>query len=83
MTIALRTIDLHRHPTPTADNEYDDEFPREPAAQLEYQEELDHEHPVSASSSLKRFGAWNLYLSHALSTWNARTYEFSAVSIFF
>lgn len=23
--------------------------------------------------------AWNLYVSHALSTWNARTYEFAAV----
>ena len=23
--------------------------------------------------------AWNLYVSHALSTWNVRTYEFAAV----
>ncbi len=24
--------------------------------------------------------AWNLYTTHMLSTWNARTYEFAAVS---
>ena len=24
---------------------------------------------------------WKLYLSHTLSTWNARTYEFAAVSL--
>ena len=27
--------------------------------------------------------AWNLYTSHTLSTWNARTYEFAAVSTTF
>lgn len=85
MTIELSTINL-QHPTPTRDDGYD-EFPK-PAAQLEDQDELDHL-PVSersrssSSSSLTKFGAWNLYLSHALSTWNGRTYEFGAVSDFF
>lgn len=37
----------------------------------------------SSSSSLTTFGAWNLYLSHALSTWNGRTYEFGAVSYYY
>lgn len=31
------------------------------------------------SSGLTRSQAWNLYVSHALSTWNARGYEFAAV----
>ncbi|KXJ91986.1 hypothetical protein Micbo1qcDRAFT_58857 [Microdochium bolleyi] len=31
------------------------------------------------SGGLTRRQAWNLYLSHALSTWNARGYEFGAV----
>lgn len=35
----------------------------------------------SMSSSLTRHGAWNLYISHALSTWNVRTYEFAAVGL--
>ena len=29
---------------------------------------------------LTKVQAWNLYMSHTLSTWNARTYEFAAVS---
>ena len=29
--------------------------------------------------SLSRSRAWSLYLSHALSTWNARAFEFAAV----
>jgi iron-regulated transporter 1 len=33
------------------------------------------------SESLSRSQAWNLYTSHLLSTWNARTYEFAAVSL--
>lgn len=33
------------------------------------------------STSLTRLGAWNLYISHALSTWNVRTYEFAAVRL--
>jgi len=36
---------------------------------------------VSQMSGLSRLQAWNLYLSHALSTWNARGYEFAAVSL--
>lgn len=70
MTIELTTINLQHHPTT---DEYD-EFPK--PAQLDG--ELDHN-----SSSLTKLGAWNLYLSHALSTWNGRTYEFGAVSNFF
>lgn len=72
MTIELTTITLH-HPTT---DEYDEFLKPD---QLE--EDLDHL-PVSISS-LTTFGAWNLYLSHALSTWNGRTYEFGAVSYFF
>ncbi|KAH7026507.1 uncharacterized protein B0I36DRAFT_366064 [Microdochium trichocladiopsis] len=34
---------------------------------------------VDRTSGLTRPQAWNLYLSHALSTWNARGYEFAAV----
>lgn len=34
----------------------------------------------SMGYSLSRSQAWNLYTSHMLSTWNARTYEFAAVS---
>ncbi|KAI1767673.1 Ferroporti-1 [Hypoxylon sp. FL1150] len=30
-------------------------------------------------NSLTRSQAWNLYISHALSTWNARGYEFAAI----
>lgn len=36
---------------------------------------------VAQTSGLSRSQAWNLYLSHALSTWNARGYEFAAVSL--
>ena len=32
------------------------------------------------ASSLNMASLWDLYLSHTLSTWNARTYEFSVVS---
>lgn len=32
-----------------------------------------------AQSELTPSQAWNLYVSHALSTWNARGYEFAAV----
>lgn len=35
----------------------------------------------STPTSLTELGAWNLYISHALSTWNVRTYEFAAVGI--
>lgn len=35
----------------------------------------------SVSTSLTGYGAWNLYISHALSTWNVRTYEFAAVGL--
>lgn len=72
MTIELTTINLH-HPTT---DEYD-EFSK--PDQLE--EDLDR-FPISVSGSLTTFGAWNLYLSHALSTWNGRTYEFGAVSYY-
>lgn len=34
---------------------------------------------VSGSHGLSKSQAWNLYASHFLSTWNARTYEFAAV----
>ena len=34
----------------------------------------------SEPTSLIRLQAWNLYTSHLLSTWNARAYEFAAVS---
>lgn len=67
--IELTTINLH-----ALTGEYD-QFPK--PAQLD---DLDHHLPIS---SLTAFGAWNLYLSHALSTWNGRTYEFGAVSFFF
>lgn len=30
-------------------------------------------------AELSRSQAWNLYVSHAFSTWNARGYEFAAV----
>lgn len=74
MTIELTTINLHHHPTTDEyDDGDDDEFLR--PAQLE--EDLNH---LPLNSSLTTFGAWNLYLSHALSTWNGRTYEFGAVS---
>lgn len=45
---------------------------------VEHVETLDKD---SFTSSLTRLGAWNLYISHALSTWNIRTYEFAAVSL--
>ena len=32
--------------------------------------------------ALRRCHIWNLYFSHALSTWNARIYEFAAVGRF-
>lgn len=32
-------------------------------------------------NSLSRSQAWNLYVSHAFSTWNARGYEFAAVCV--
>lgn len=68
MTIELTTINLH-HPTTDEHDDDDDDFLK--PAHLE--EDLDR-------FSLTTFGAWNLYLSHALSTWNGRTYEFGAVS---
>lgn len=37
--------------------------------------ECEYEYEGMSSSQ-----AWNLYTSHFLSTWNARTYEFAAVS---
>lgn len=37
------------------------------------------EHIIPAD--LSRLQAWNLYVSHAFSTWNARGYEFAAVWI--
>ena len=37
---------------------------------------------LSETGSMTRSQAWNLYTSHFLSTWNIRTYEYSAVSIF-
>ncbi|KAI9730582.1 MAG: hypothetical protein M1834_005823 [Cirrosporium novae-zelandiae] len=36
-------------------------------------------HNEADTSSLSRGQAWNLYTSHFLSTWNARTYEFAAI----
>jgi hypothetical protein len=33
----------------------------------------------TASGSMTRAQVWNLYTTHILSTWNARTYEFAAV----
>lgn len=30
--------------------------------------------------SMTKTQAWNLYTTHMLTTWNARTYEFAAVS---
>lgn len=40
---------------------------------------LDDESLATAASSMTRSQAISLYTSHLLSTWNARTYEFSAV----
>lgn len=37
----------------------------------------DNENTVSGS--MTRAQVWNLYTTHILSTWNARTYEFAAV----
>ncbi|KAK7757786.1 hypothetical protein SLS62_000164 [Diatrype stigma] len=37
------------------------------------------EQDIQPSSGLTRSQAWNLYVSHALSTWNARGYEFAAI----
>lgn len=34
-------------------------------------------------TKLTRPQAWNLYISHAFSTWNARGYEFAVVSVEF
>ncbi|KAJ8111591.1 hypothetical protein ONZ43_g5584 [Nemania bipapillata] len=39
----------------------------------------DHEIVIDAQPGLTRAQAFNLYLSHALSTWNARGYEFAAI----
>lgn len=80
MTIELTTIKLHHHHNPTPTDEYDaDDDNLLKLAQLD-EDDLDHLPVSSSSSSLTTFGAWNLYLSHALSTWNGRTYEFGAVS---
>lgn len=38
--------------------------------------ELDGEHE---HAPMNRSQAWNLYVSHFLSTWNMRIYEFAAV----
>jgi hypothetical protein len=35
----------------------------------------------SAFYALGRTHLWRLYVSHFLSTWNTRTYEFAAVSV--
>ena len=43
--------------------------------------ELDELDATNAQDEgMTRSQAWNLYTSHFLSTWNARTYEFAAVS---
>lgn len=43
---------------------------------------IDSAQPIlEAYPGLTRGQAFNLYLSHALSTWNARGYEFAAVGI--
>ncbi|KAI1132489.1 Ferroportin1-domain-containing protein [Nemania abortiva] len=39
----------------------------------------DHEIVLDAQPGLTRAQAFNLYLSHAFSTWNARGYEFAAI----
>lgn len=39
------------------------------------------ENGSSGSDELHRLQLWRLYLSHFLSTWNTRTYEFAAVSV--
>ena len=36
---------------------------------------------VEADEEIGTASLWKLYLSHTLSTWNARTYEFAAVSL--
>ena len=38
--------------------------------------------PLSQSDEVTNRQAWCLYLSHFLSMWNSRTYEFGAVSTF-
>lgn len=42
--------------------------------------EAAEESSARASKGMTAAQAWNLYTSHALSAWNARTYEFAAVS---
>ncbi|MCJ1286286.1 hypothetical protein MMC26_005631 [Xylographa opegraphella] len=37
------------------------------------------EHYLEDYETLTRSDAWSLYVSHALSTWNARSYEFAAI----
>lgn len=75
MTIELTSIPLH--PLESKDKDKDkDKNTRQPQPDSD----LDLLPIISSSNELTRFGAWNLYLSHALSTWNARTYEFGAVS---
>lgn len=49
--------------------------------ELESVEQVETPDMDGITTSLTRLGAWNLYISHALSTWNVRTYEFAAVSL--
>jgi iron-regulated transporter 1 len=47
---------------------------------MELEEHNLNSHADELEEGMTRSQAWNLYTSHFLSTWNARTYEFAAVS---
>lgn len=48
--------------------------------QTEMNMEMEMEVQVQVEMDLNKTQAWALYLSHFLSTWNGRSYEFAAVS---
>ncbi|KAI9876617.1 MAG: hypothetical protein M1830_006054 [Pleopsidium flavum] len=76
MVTQQRSEDIHEislepyHSTTTGDGNPDPGLTQTPTTPADAEDNLDY---------MTKTQAWNLYTTHMLSTWNARTYEFAAI----